>query len=339
MKLLTVAIPCYNSSEYMEKSIRSALTGGERVEIIVVDDGSSDNTLEIANKYQEKFPSIIKVIHQENGGHGEAVNTGIKNATGLYFKVLDSDDCLGKKALEKVLNLLEEMVSKDAGLDMLISNFMYDKQGVKHKKIMKYKGAMPVNKMFGWDELKFGVTQYLLMHSVIYRTKVLRECGIVLPKHTFYVDNIYVFQPLPYVKNMYYLDVCLYKYFIGRDDQSVQESIMIKRLDQQYRVTRIMLDIYNRSEMKDKNKNIDNAMVHYFDMMMCISSVLSIREGSKQRLEDKEKLWKEVKESNPELYGRVRKSILGRTMNLPGNVGRQCSVTGYKIVNKFFGFN
>lgn len=337
MKLLTVAIPCYNSQEYMEKSIRSALTGGDRVEIIVVDDGSSDKTLEIANKYQEKFPNIIKVIHQENGGHGEAVNTGIRNATGLYFKVLDSDDCLGKKALAQVLDLLEEMVSKDAGLDVLISNFMYDKQGVRHKKIMKYKSAMPVNRMFGWEELKFGKTQYLLMHSVIYRTKVLRECGMVLPKHTFYVDNIYVFQPLPYVKNMYYLDVCLYKYFIGRDDQSVHEEVMIKRLDQQYRVTKLMLDIYNSSPIN--SANVDEAMVHYFDMMMCVSSILSIIEGSEERLSDKEKLWELVRSSNPALYNRVRKSILGRTMNLPGKSGRKCSVFAYKVVQKVFGFN
>ena len=324
MKLLTVAIPCYNSQDYMEKSIRSALTGGDRVEVIVVDDGSKDNTLKIAKKYQEKFPDIVKVVHQENGGHGEAVNTGIKNATGLYFKVLDSDDCLGKKALAEVLDLLEDMVSKDAGLDMLITNFMYDKQGVKHKKIMKYKKAMPVGRMFGWDELKFGTTQYLLMHSVIYRTKVLRECNMELPRHTFYVDNIYVFQPLPFVKNIYYLDVCLYKYFIGRDDQSVNENIMIKRLDQQYRVTRIMLDIYNNSEIN--HPNIDAAMVHYFDMMMCVSSILSILEGSKERLDDKERLWKDLKETNPLLYKKVRTSILGRTMNLPGKLGRKLSV-------------
>lgn len=337
MKLLTVAIPCYNSQDYMEKSIRSALTGGDRVEVIVVDDGSKDNTLKIAKKYQEKFPDIVKVVHQENGGHGEAVNTGIKNATGLYFKVLDSDDCLGKKALAEVLDLLEDMVSKDAGLDMLITNFMYDKQGVKHKKIMKYKKAMPVGRMFGWDELKFGTTQYLLMHSVIYRTKVLRECNMELPKHTFYVDNIYVFQPLPFVKNIYYLDVCLYKYFIGRDDQSVNENIMIKRLDQQYRVTRIMLDIYNNSEIN--HPNIDAAMVHYFDMMMCVSSILSILEGSKERLDDKERLWKDLKETNPLLYKKVRTSILGRTMNLPGKLGRKLSVIGYGITQKFFGFN
>ena len=175
------------------------------------------------------------------------------------------------------------------------------------------------------------------MHSVIYRTKILRECGMELPKHTFYVDNIYVFQPLPYVKNIYYLDVCLYKYFIGRDDQSVHESVMIKRLDQQYRVTKLMLEIYNSSPKDQKSAN--DAMIHYFDMMMCVSSILSIREGSEERLKDKEKLWKQLEETNPELYGIVRNSLLGRTMNLPGKFGRKCSVVGYKVVNKFFGFN
>jgi glycosyltransferase involved in cell wall biosynthesis len=321
----------------MENSIKSALTGKDRVEIIVVDDGSSDNTLEIAKSYEAKFPNIVKVIHQENGGHGEAVNTGIKNATGLYFKVLDSDDKLGRKALQKVLDTLETMVASDAELDLLISDFVYDKQGAKRKAVMNYKHCMPRNKLITWDDVDFGTAKYLLMHSVIYRTKVLQKCGMVLPKHTFYVDNIYVFQPLPYVKNIYYLDVCLYKYYIGRDDQSVNEKIMIKRLDQQYRVTKIMMDVYTNSDIK--KENCRKAMVHYFDMMMCISSILSIREGSEERLKDKEELWRCLEQKNPDLYRRVRKSLLGRTMNLPGKAGRKFSVMGYKITQKFFGFN
>ena len=93
MKILTVAIPCYNSAEYMRNCIESLLPGGEEVEIIIVDDGSQkDNTLEIAREYEAKYPNICRAIHQENGGHGEAVNTGLKNANGVFFKVVDSDD-------------------------------------------------------------------------------------------------------------------------------------------------------------------------------------------------------------------------------------------------------
>ena len=86
MKLLSVTIPSYNSHEYMEKAIKSALVGGDDIEILVVDDGSSDNTLEIALKYEKAYPGIVRAIHKENGGHGSAVNTGLANATGLYFK-------------------------------------------------------------------------------------------------------------------------------------------------------------------------------------------------------------------------------------------------------------
>ena len=90
MKVLSVAIPCYNSAEYMRHAIDTLLTGGEDIEIVVVDDGSTkDNTLEIAREYEKKFPNIVKAIHQENGGHGKAVNTGLANADGVFFKVVD----------------------------------------------------------------------------------------------------------------------------------------------------------------------------------------------------------------------------------------------------------
>ena len=110
MKLLSVAIPCYNSEAYMSKCINSLLIGGEEVEIIIVDDGSSDRTAEIADDYAEKYPTIVKAIHQENGGHGQAVNTGIKNATGLYFKVVDSDDWVNQDAYYEVLKTLYELI-------------------------------------------------------------------------------------------------------------------------------------------------------------------------------------------------------------------------------------
>lgn len=127
MKLLSVVIPCYNSQEYMKYCIESLLPGGEDVELLIVNDGSSDKTTEIANEYAKAYPSIIRAIHQINGGHGEAVNTGIKNATGLYLKVVDSDDWVDTRAYLKILNILKEFTNENKSIDMFISNFVYEK--------------------------------------------------------------------------------------------------------------------------------------------------------------------------------------------------------------------
>ena len=126
MKLLSIAIPSYNSEEYMRHCVDSLLTGGEEVEILIVDDGSKDSTPQIADEYQEKYPSIVKAIHQPNGGHGEAVNTGIKNATGFFYKVVDSDDWVDQESYEKILAFLREAVKEEEPLDMLISNYVYE---------------------------------------------------------------------------------------------------------------------------------------------------------------------------------------------------------------------
>ena len=242
MKLLSIAIPCYNSAAYMENCIRSLLPGGNEVEILIVDDGSTkDNTAQIADEYERRYPGICRAIHQENGGHGAAVNAGLKNATGIFFKVVDSDDWVNGDAYRKVLDTLRQFVLGQDTLDMLITNFVYEKQGAKHKKVMNYNLALPKNEPFTWDDVKvFMAGQYILMHSVIYRTELLRKCGLELPEHTFYVDNIFVYQPLPHVRTMYYLDVNFYRYFIGRSDQSVNEQVMIGRIDQQIRVTKEM---------------------------------------------------------------------------------------------------
>ena len=134
MKLLSIAVPCYNSEAYMRKCVDSLLAGGEDVEIIIVDDGSTrDDTAGIADEYAAKYPSIVKAVHQENGGHGAAVNTGIDNATGLYFKVVDSDDWLKREAYLQVLDTLRDFVGGSETLDMLVCNFVYEKEGEKRK--------------------------------------------------------------------------------------------------------------------------------------------------------------------------------------------------------------
>ena len=165
MKLLSVVIPCYNSQEYMKYCIESLLPGGEDVELLIVNDGSSDKTAEIANKYAKAYPSIIRAIHQENGGHGEAVNTGIKNATGLYLKVVDSDDWVDTRAYLKILKTLRDFNYKSKSIDMFISNFVYEKEGSKFKKVMKYDDVLPEGKIFTWDDIgNFKKGQYIYFH-------------------------------------------------------------------------------------------------------------------------------------------------------------------------------
>ena len=325
----------------MRNCIHSLLAGGEEVEIIIVDDGSKDGTAAIADEYAEKYPTIVKAIHQENGGNGEAVNAGLRNATGLYFKVMDSDDWVSISAYKEILKTLEKLAGAKPMVDMLISNFVYEKEGVKRKKVMSYRSAFPQDQVFTWDDVKFlHKGQYILMHSVIYRTKLLRECGLELPKHTFYVDNIFVYHPLPHVKYLYYLDVNFYRYFIGRSDQSVNEKVMIGRIDQQLKVNRIMIDDYKLSDVRQvPNRKLRHYMKNYLEIILVVSSIIAIRSGTEENLEKKYELWKYLKKKDPKTYYELKWGVLGRTMNLPGRTGRKISEMAYKIANKFVGFN
>ena len=338
MKLLSVAVPCYNSAGYMSRAIDTLLSGGDIMEIIIVNDGSKDDTEKIALEYRKRYPDIVRVISQENGGHGEAVNTGLANATGLYFKVVDSDDWVNEKALQEVLNKLKELIADGNSPDLFLANYVYEKVGVKRKKVINYNWALPKNQIFTWDDIMhFRQSQNILMHSAIYRTKLLKDCGLKLPKHTFYVDNIFVYQPLPYVKTLYYMYVNLYRYFIGRSDQSVNEQVMIGRIDQQIRVTMLMIEAHDLSQIKCKK--LRNYMIKYLSMMMVVCSVFLIKEGSDESLAKKEELWNNLKSYNKWLYKKIRSQILGRSMNMPGKFGRRVVEMGYNIARKIYGFN
>lgn len=337
MKLLSFAIPCYNSKDYMEHCIESILPGGDDVEIIIVDDGSKDETAAIADRYAAEYPDIVKAVHQENGGHGEAVNTGLKNATGKYFKVVDSDDWVDLESYKKILDKLREFEQENTQIDMLLANYVYEKEGAKRKKAMRQTG-FPRNEIFTWSDIKhIHKGHYILMHSVIYRTELLRSCGLELPKHTFYVDNIYVYKPLPYVRTMYYLDVDFYRYFIGREDQSVNEQVMIRRIDQQIRVNKIMFDDVKLHEIT--NEMCRKYMYSYLEIITTISTILAIISGTDENMAKKDELWAYMKEHDEETYKKLRHGVMGQLMNLPGKGGRKVAIGAYKLSQKVVGFN
>ena len=338
MKLLSIVIPSYNSEEYMSHAIESALVGGPEVEILVVDDGSKDNTLSIAKDFEERYPSIVHAIHKENGGHGSAVNTGLAHATGLYFKVLDSDDWLDAESLQKIISFLRENVENGQPLDMLISNYVYEKVAIRKRKIISYHMAIPKNEYFGWNKVKhFRMSQNLIMHSIIYRTKLLRDCKLQLPEHTFYVDNIFAYEPLPYVKTMYYLDVNLYRYYIGRDDQSVNEEVMTKRINQQIKVTKLLIDSHDVNSIK--NRKLRHYMSKYLSMMMIVSSALLVKEGSEESLKKREELWNYLRNSNKKLYLYITHTKFGYPLQMKSKSGKKIIVWGYHIFKRIYGFN
>lgn len=338
MKLLSIAVPCYNSEAYVDKCIESLLPGGDDVEILIIDDGSTDGTGKIAESYASKYPNIIRVIHQENGGHGAAVNTGIAHANGNYFKVVDSDDWVDEDSYIKILDALRQQVSKVELVDMVISNFVYEKEGAKHKKVMNFRNIFPEGQVFTWEEVgRFQRGHYLLMHSVIYRTRLLKECGLVLPRHTFYVDNLFVYLPLVHVKKMYYLDVDFYRYYIGREDQSVNEATMLKRIDQQIKVNQLMVEGVRLNELEDET--LRKYMFYYLEIVTTITNVLLMKSGTKENLQKKKELWKYIKEADGYIYNLLRYHIVGAVLNLPGWMGRQVTIGLYKISQKVVGFN
>lgn len=316
MKLITFAVPSFNSEAYLGKCVDSLLVGGEDVEILIVNDGSHDGTADIANAYQEKYPTIVRAIHKENGGHGSGVNRGLQEATGLYYKVVDSDDWLDGEALKSLIATIKGHVSRGEEADMYITNFIYDKvyDGTQH--VSEYRKQMPVNEFFAWKDIKpLRLWKMLLMHSIIYKTEKVRQSGVVLPEHTFYVDNLYAYQPLPYMKRLYYMDINLYHYYIGRSDQSVTIENMVKRYDQQIRVMECMLKAYTYADIKAMGKQLARLMFHILEAIMLNTYFFTTAKDSVLRRVSFERMWAGLKARDKKLYNRLKYHTLIKFLN------------------------
>lgn len=335
MKVLSIIVPCYNSQDYLAHAVHSLIAGGKRVEILLVDDGSTDRTPALIDNYAAQFQGQVRAIHQSNKGHGGAVNAGLQAATCPYVKVCDSDDWLDSAALERILNFLERLLQTGNSVDMLLSNYVYDKVGSSHKKVIRYP-RLPRGRFFGWEEVHLRLGQYFLMHSVIYRAAVLTQAArLVLPQHTFYVDNLYVFEPLPFVKKIYYIDVNFYHYFIGRADQSVNEQVMLQRIDQQLYVNKRMMAYY--AQQIDDRTALGKYMRYYLEIITTVSSVLLLHGKRPAYLQKKRELWQTLRECDTRSYNRLRRRPLGVMVNLPGRSGHIIALGAYELVRHIYG--
>lgn len=340
MKYITFTVPCYNSADYMRRCIDSLLVFKDETEIIIVDDGSTDATPEIADEYALRFPETVRVIHKENGGHGSGVNAGLAAAKGLYFKVVDSDDWLDYRSLQKVLFRIMHWKKEQKTIDMIVCNYVYDHLYENKKKFMAYRNVFKEEQALGWNDIgMFSPSQYLVMHSLIFRTDILRKSGVTLPEHTFYVDNIFAYRPLPYVESIYYIDTDLYHYFIGREDQSVNEEILKKRIDQQIYVTKIVADCVDIQEVAERYPKLAKYMMRNISIMLAISSIHLLLINSDEAWKKRNDLWNYIKSNHRSMYRRLRYTTLSGFTFLPGRTGRFVTVTGYRTARKIYQFN
>lgn len=340
-KEISFVVPCYNSAEYMDHCIDSILRGNGNIEIIIVNDGSTrDDTAEKADAWARRHPDTIRVIHQENKGHGGAVMAGLRAATGVYFKVVDSDDWLDPVALNLTMSKLRRFIASGSPVDLVVANYVYEHTNSGTQKVIRYRGMMPQNRVFTWNELgPFGPGQNILMHAAIFRTQVLRDSGVELPEKTFYVDNIFVYVPLPYVQTLYYLPVNLYRYFIGREDQSVNEKVQVSRLDQQMLITRVMVEAHKLPDGVG-NWKLAHYMASYLGLIVAASSIFALLDGTEKGLRMRREMWEHIDSVDQELkktLGLRQWLVLGT--NLPSAIGRKATVSLYRVAQRLYRFS
>lgn len=336
MKLISFAVPCYNSQDYMQKCIDSLLVGGDDVEIIIVNDGSTDGTLKIAQNYAAEFPDIVKVIDKPNGGHGSGVNAGLRLASGLYYKVVDSDDWLDTDALKSLLQAIKKHIGENNQPDLYITNFIYDHTLDNTSHLSAYGKKFPVGEITTWDKVKkFRFSHMMLMHALLYKRENLIDSQTVLPEKTFYVDNLFAYKPLPYMKTVCYLDLDLYHYFIGRADQSVNIKNFVKRYEQQQRVMLCMTDSYRLEDIKRMPKGLKNYMWHSLEVIMMNTIFFTCAGNDKKRRASLKELWQYIKERDKKLYNKLRLRSYATAVNyLPWKFRGFIMTIGYKILCK-----
>ena len=337
-KLLTILIPAYNAASYLERSVRSVVPCGPELDVLIVDDGSTDRTPEIADALAREFPDTVRVRHQENGGHGEGLNQGIRLGKGLFFKTLDSDDRLDTAALEKLLDLLRACADAGDLPDLVVNDYVYDRTEKEACFSVSYHCQMKENASLTWDTVHaFPLWKQFMIHSLTYRLDLLREMKLELPKHTFYEDNLYIYRPLPYVKKIRYLREPLYGYFIGREDQSVNDQVILRRLDQVSSIAFQMISSYPLSFLKTLPVKLRKYMLNNLAGQLFTTSSLQYMSGE-EGLRQNSVLWEQVRAFDPDLYRALRRHPLGFFTVLPGKAGRALLVWAYRFGRRMIRF-
>ena len=256
-KILTISVAAYNAENDIARCLDSMVktSVAQQLEIIVVNDGSKDKTLLVAKEYEDKFPGIVKVIDKENGGHGSTINESIKQATGKYFKIVDSDDWVDKEGIEKLVHELEQI-----NVDLVLNPFhIIDATTLKRNDlIFPFSEDVTLGRVFSIDG---GCNIAVYMHSITFLTSLVKKMGPIIDENCFYVDTEYTVFPLVYVNSCVCYDFPIYQYLVGTATQSMNKVNLISRRNQHLRVTKRVIEYYE--DNKDSiNKGIAEIVLY-----------------------------------------------------------------------------
>lgn len=250
-KILTISIAAYNASKYLKKCLASIVIckNLDEIQVLVIDDGSVDNTAGIGHEYEKRYPNSVKVVTKENGGHGSTINTSIMMATGIFFKVVDADDWVESENLDRLVDYL-----RDSESDLVINPFYYVNPDDDYKKTICI-STPGIYENITFEKIANNVN--MQMHSLTYKTEILKKMGKKITEKCFYVDQEYNLYPIPYVNQVTVLDYPIYDYLFGTKEQSCNEQVMVKRREQHGNVIFHLVDWYNGlKDISQEKKNL-----------------------------------------------------------------------------------
>lgn len=226
-KILSVIVPTYNMEDYLRNGLDSLLISKnlELLEIIVVNDGSSDNSSKIAHEYADNYPNVFVVVDKSNGNYGSCINVGLKIATGKYVKILDADDCFITENFEILVNKLLTISA-----DIVFSDYI---KFFTSGKILEYKMDLPVDRLCKIEDVyKTQAFYNIQLHAITYKTELLKQMNYHQTEGISYTDMEWVLLPVTQVKTVYYINVCVYRYLLGREGQTMDPNVIKKAMPQ-----------------------------------------------------------------------------------------------------------
>ena len=341
MKLMTFAIPSYNSEKFLASCLESLLIGvDDKIEVIVINDGSKDRTSEIAHEYAKKYP-FIKVVDKENGGHGSGINVGIDNATGLYFKMLDSDDHVDKEGLLSLLAMIEKHQKENTLPDLYFADYYSVPEGSEEKVPTSHKKwVKKMNVVSDFSNFKkVPEHKYFMVHELFVKTSVLKDNNVRLVEKVFYEDSKYVLDCFINSKTFCYVDKPIYLYTVGRIGQSVSMDKMDKNYMHMVKVASETTKGVSTEKIMSMDKYHKRFVIHELNTIYYLLYFYIYLHYRKQKGQEYKKIRKEFKLKEPKLYKKVYYRSLLFWMNLLIPRLRQTlTETAYKLEGKKLGW-